>query len=134
MPLLPHSGHFFWYICFSYLRYAWYVYGDSFQLNFAVLYQDYEAMVAQLEHQFRLGRLSIQGLWFYCQVSLLSLNFFIIDTGIPCSRILIRQENVFQPMMASMQALATVIRKASANNFTGSAVLNLLQSQVESYN
>lgn len=28
---------------------------------------DYQAMVAQLEHQFRLRRLSIQGLWFYCQ-------------------------------------------------------------------
>ncbi|KAL5767132.1 hypothetical protein ACOSQ2_013915 [Xanthoceras sorbifolium] len=63
---------------------------------------DYEAMVAQLEHQFRLGRLSIQGLWFYCQ-----------------------------PMMASMQALSTVIRKALANNFAGSAVLNLLQSQAK---
>ena len=35
-------------------------------------YQDHQAMVAQLEHQFRLGRLSIQGLWFYCQV--LSVN------------------------------------------------------------
>ncbi|XXG62299.1 hypothetical protein AAC387_Pa05g0682 [Persea americana] len=32
---------------------------------------DYQAMVAQLEHQFRLGRLSIQGLWFYCQRRLL---------------------------------------------------------------
>ncbi|KAB2096467.1 hypothetical protein ES319_A01G110200v1 [Gossypium barbadense] len=31
---------------------------------------DYQAMVAQLEHQFRLRRLSIQGLWFYCQVLL----------------------------------------------------------------
>ncbi|RVX08719.1 Gamma-tubulin complex component 2 [Vitis vinifera] len=53
---------------------------------------DYQAMVAQLEHQFRLGRLSIQGLWFYCQ-----------------------------PMMGSMLALSTVIHKASANNFMGSA-------------
>lgn len=32
--------------------------------------------------------------------------------------------------MGSMQALYTVIQKASANNFAGSAVLNLLQSQV----
>ncbi|KDO46658.1 hypothetical protein CISIN_1g0053062mg, partial [Citrus sinensis] len=59
-------------------------------------------MVAQLEHQFRLGRLSIQGLWFYCQ-----------------------------PMLGSMQAVSAVIHKASANNFTGSAVLNLLQSQAK---
>ncbi|XP_047338918.1 gamma-tubulin complex component 2 [Impatiens glandulifera] len=60
---------------------------------------DYQAMVAQLEHQFRLGRLSIQGLWFYCQP------------------------------MGIMQALSIVIQKASANNFAGSTVLNLLQSQ-----
>ncbi|PPD91995.1 hypothetical protein GOBAR_DD11060 [Gossypium barbadense] len=63
---------------------------------------DYQAMVAQLEHQFRLRRLSIQGLWFYCQ-----------------------------PMTGSMQALSTVIRKVSANNYAGSAVLNLLQSQAK---
>ncbi|GFZ14546.1 Spc97 / Spc98 family of spindle pole body (SBP) component [Actinidia rufa] len=59
-------------------------------------------MVAQLEHQFRLGRLSIQGLWFYCQ-----------------------------PMMGSMQALSIVVKKASANNSVGSTILNLLQSQTK---
>lgn len=32
--------------------------------------------------------------------------------------------------MASMQALSDVTQKASANDFAGSAVLNLLQSQV----
>lgn len=63
---------------------------------------DYQAMVAQLEHQFRLGKLSIQGFWFYCQ-----------------------------PMMGSMQALSIVIKKSTANNFIGSAVLNLLQSQAK---
>ncbi|GFP79081.1 protein tesmin/tso1-like cxc 2 [Phtheirospermum japonicum] len=62
--------------------------------------QDYQAMVAQLEHQFRLGKLSVQGLWFYCQ-----------------------------PMMESMKALSILIKKASAANFIGSTVLNLLQSQ-----
>ncbi|KAM7279578.1 hypothetical protein ACFE04_006712 [Oxalis oulophora] len=74
----------------------------AFAAALRALLLDYHAMVAQLEHQFRLGRLSIQGLWFYCQ-----------------------------PMMASMQALSTVIKNASANNFTGSAVLNLLQSQAK---
>ncbi|KAL8206166.1 hypothetical protein R6Q57_009717 [Mikania cordata] len=72
----------------------------AFAAALRTLLLDYQAMVAQLEHQFRLGRLSIQGLWFYCQ-----------------------------PMMGSMQALSIVIRKASAHNFVGSAVLNLLQSQ-----
>jgi hypothetical protein len=33
-----------------------------------ICHQDYQAMIAQLEHQFRLGRLSVQGLWFFCQV------------------------------------------------------------------
>ncbi|XP_022887329.1 gamma-tubulin complex component 2 [Olea europaea var. sylvestris] len=72
----------------------------AFAAALRALLLDYQAMVAQLEHQFRLGRLSIQGLWFYCQ-----------------------------PMMGSMQALSIVIKKASANNFTGSAVLNLLHTQ-----
>ncbi|XP_012067054.1 gamma-tubulin complex component 2 isoform X2 [Jatropha curcas] len=74
----------------------------AFAAALRALLLDYQAMVAQLEHQFRLGRLSIQGLWFYCQ-----------------------------PMMGSMQALSTVVKKASINNFTGSAVLNLLQSQAK---
>ncbi|KAJ0080147.1 hypothetical protein Patl1_23964 [Pistacia atlantica] len=74
----------------------------AFAASLRAFLLDYEAMVAQLEHQFRLGRLSVQGLWFYCQ-----------------------------PMMGSMLALSTVIHKASANNFVGSAVLNLLQSQAK---
>lgn len=74
----------------------------AFSAALRALLIDYQAMVAQLEHQFRLGRLSLQGLWFYCQ-----------------------------PMMRSMQALSTVIQMASVNNFSGSAVLNLLQSQAK---
>lgn len=74
----------------------------AFAAALRALLLDYQAMIAQLEHQFRLGRLSIQGLWFYCQ-----------------------------PMMTSMQALTIVVRKASAHNFVGSAVLNLLQSQAK---
>ncbi|KAK4785853.1 hypothetical protein SAY86_002542 [Trapa natans] len=74
----------------------------SFTAALRELLLDYQAMVAQLEHQFRLGRLSIQGLWFYCQ-----------------------------PLMVSMQALSVVIQKASTSNSTGSALLNLLQSQAK---
>ncbi|GLT40936.1 hypothetical protein SLA2020_150320 [Shorea laevis] len=74
----------------------------AFAAALRALLLDYQAMVAQLEHQFRLGRLSVQGLWFYCQ-----------------------------PMMGSMQALSIVIQKASATNLAGSAVLNLLQSQAK---
>ncbi|PHT90942.1 Gamma-tubulin complex component 2 [Capsicum annuum] len=74
----------------------------AFAAALRALLLDYQAMVAQLEHQFRLGKLSIQGLWFYCQ-----------------------------PMMGSMQALSLVVKKAAANNCSGSAVLNLLQSQAK---
>ncbi|XP_014516269.1 gamma-tubulin complex component 2 isoform X1 [Vigna radiata var. radiata] len=74
----------------------------AFSAALRALLLDYQAMVAQLEHQFRFGRLSLQGLWFYCQ-----------------------------PMMRSMQALSIVIQKASVNNISGSAVLNLLQSQAK---
>ncbi|XP_074579090.1 gamma-tubulin complex component 2 isoform X2 [Curcuma longa] len=63
---------------------------------------DYQAMVAQLEHQFRLGRLSVQALWFFCQ-----------------------------PMMGSFNALSIVVEKASSNNFCGATTLNLLQSQAK---
>uniref|UniRef100_A0A453CC61 Gamma-tubulin complex component n=1 Tax=Aegilops tauschii subsp. strangulata TaxID=200361 RepID=A0A453CC61_AEGTS len=63
---------------------------------------DYQAMVAQLEHQFRLGRLSVQGLWFFCQ-----------------------------RMMSSLNALAVLIEKAMSNNTSGSATLNLLHSQAK---
>ncbi|CAN4078452.1 unnamed protein product [Withania somnifera] len=74
----------------------------AFAAALRALLLDYQAMVAQLEHQFRLGKLSIQGLWFYCQ-----------------------------PMVGSMQALSMVVKKAAANNCVGSAVLNLLQSQAK---
>ncbi|KAJ4747995.1 Gamma-tubulin complex component [Rhynchospora pubera] len=63
---------------------------------------DYQAMVAQLEHQFRLGKLSSQGLWFFCQ-----------------------------RMMSSMNALAVLVEKAITDNVSGSATLNLLVSQVK---
>lgn len=62
--------------------------------------QDYHAMVAQLEHQFRLGRLSLQGLWFFCQ-----------------------------PMMGAMQALSSVVQKATRNSYSGAGILNLLDNQ-----
>ncbi|XP_019194204.1 PREDICTED: gamma-tubulin complex component 2 [Ipomoea nil] len=74
----------------------------AFAAALRALLLDYQAMVAQLEHQFRLGRLSIQGLWFYCQ-----------------------------PMMGSMQALSIVVKKASGSDISGSAVINLLQSQAK---
>ncbi|CAN6195447.1 unnamed protein product [Urochloa humidicola] len=64
--------------------------------------QDYQVMVAQLEHQFRLGRLSVQGLWFFCQ-----------------------------RMASSLIALAVLVEKATSNNTSGSATLNLLQSQAK---
>ncbi|GER28287.1 gamma-tubulin complex component [Striga asiatica] len=76
--------------------------GSSHPFPFCFFKLDYQAMVAQLEHQFRLGKLSIQGLWFYCQ-----------------------------PMMGSMLALSILIKKASASNSIGSVVLNLLQSQAK---
>lgn len=72
----------------------------AFSAALRALLLDYQAMVAQIEHQFRLGRLSVQGLWFYCQ-----------------------------PMMGSLRALSIVVEKASSCNISGSAMLNLLQSQ-----
>lgn len=85
-------------------------------------------MVAQLEHQFRLGRLSIQGLWFYCQVCLFSTVLFSLYNFLLESSLMV-VKSMSQPMMGTMQALCIVVKKVSAHNFVGSAVLNLLQSQ-----
>ncbi|XP_077239980.1 gamma-tubulin complex component 2-like [Tasmannia lanceolata] len=74
----------------------------AFAAALRTLLLDYQAMVAQLEHQFLLGRLSIQGLWFFCQ-----------------------------PMVGSLHALSTMIEKASTDNCSGSSVLNLLQIQAK---
>lgn len=74
----------------------------AFAAALRALLLDYQAMVAQLEHQFLLGRLSVQGLWFFCQ-----------------------------PMMGSLHALSIVVEKASSNNFSGATTLNLLQSQAK---
>lgn len=86
-------------------------------------------MVAQLEHQFRLGKLSVQGLWFYCQVLLPYLTYCIPQHP-PSLHIKVIKFFPMQPMLGAMQALTIVIKNASTSNFIGSAVLNLLQSQV----
>ncbi|OAE24597.1 hypothetical protein AXG93_1603s1080 [Marchantia polymorpha subsp. ruderalis] len=72
----------------------------AFSAALRAILQDYHAMIAQLEHQFRLTRLSLQGLWFFCQ-----------------------------PMMGAMQALSAVVQKAMMKNLSGAAILNLLQTQ-----
>jgi hypothetical protein len=41
--------------------------------------QDYQTMDAQLEHRFPLGRLYVQGLWFFYHVSFLLLHFPLIS-------------------------------------------------------
>ncbi|KAH9618081.1 hypothetical protein KSS87_009688 [Heliosperma pusillum] len=74
----------------------------AFASALRALLLDYQARVAQLEHQFRLKKLSLQGLWFYCQ-----------------------------PIMGSMKAMRSVIQKASTDDCVGVDVLNLLQSQVK---
>ncbi|XP_078447236.1 spc97 / Spc98 family of spindle pole body (SBP) component [Wolffia australiana] len=73
---------------------------QAFAAALRALLLDYQTMVAQLEHQFRLGRLSVQGLWFFCQ-----------------------------PMIGSMHALSTVIKQISTDDLSGAATLNLLQNQ-----
>ncbi|GKA00615.1 Orf y, partial [Tanacetum coccineum] len=108
----------------------------AFVAALRALLLSHQAMVAQLEHQFRLGRLSIQGLWFYCQVENIATIIWATD-HILTGSYLETQElekllySVVGPMMGWMQALSIVIKKASAQNFVGSAVLNLLQSQAK---
>ncbi|PKA60604.1 Gamma-tubulin complex component 4 like [Apostasia shenzhenica] len=99
-------------LCEDYVLISWFIevkshsgnglVNHAFAAALRALLLDYQAMVAQLEHQFRLGRLSVQGLWFFCQ-----------------------------PMMGALRSLSIVIKKASVNNFSGSATLNLLHSQAK---
>lgn len=86
-------------------------------------------MVAQLEHQFRLGRLSVQGLWFFCQVNVILVELFTTAGCYVIANFLYLMSNI-QPMMAALHALSIVIEKASSGNLFGSGTLNLLQSQV----
>lgn len=83
-------------------------------------------MVAQLEHQFRLGRLSVQGLWFFCQVSFILLHLLSLIIGFSIKTYV----SLWQRMMSSLNALAVLVEKATSNNTSGSATLNILQSQV----
>ncbi|KAG0591209.1 hypothetical protein KC19_1G158300 [Ceratodon purpureus] len=72
----------------------------AFAAGLRAILQDYHAMVAQLEHQFRLGRLSLPGLWFFVQ-----------------------------PMMGAMQCLSTVLKTAIVQGASGATLLNLLHNQ-----
>lgn len=72
----------------------------AFASGLRAILQDYHAMVAQLEHQFRLGRLSLPGLWFFVQ-----------------------------PMIGAMQCLSTVLQIASMQGASGATLLNLLHNQ-----
>ncbi|XP_024392107.1 gamma-tubulin complex component 2 isoform X3 [Physcomitrium patens] len=72
----------------------------AFAAGLRAILQDYHAMVAQLEHQFRLSRLSLPGLWFFVQ-----------------------------PMMGAMQCLSSVSQAAAMQSARGAVLLNLLHNQ-----
>ena len=58
---------------------------------------DWNLMVAQLEHQLRSGRLTLQGMWFYCE-----------------------------PALGAMQVLAEIAGQAAGDDMRGAALLNLM--------
>ena len=59
--------------------------------------QDWELMIAQLEHQLRNGKLTLQGLWYYVQ-----------------------------PPMAALKLVASIAAEASARRLCGASLLSLL--------
>eukprot|EP00873_Tetraselmis_striata_P043027 jgi/Tetstr1/463291/TSEL_008215.t1 len=67
------------------------------------LLHDWHLMVAQLEHQFRTGYLSVQALWFYCQ----------------------------EPQ-ASLALLAAIAAEAASKRLRGPELLNLLHARANS--
>ena len=54
--------------------YGWGTVAQSVAACMRALLDDWEVMVMQLEHQLRVGRLSLQGLWFHCQQPLVTLR------------------------------------------------------------
>ena len=68
------------------------------------LFKDYYIFVAQLEHQFRKGVLTLQKIWFY-----------------------------IQPSMKTIDILATVAMMIEKGNCKGAAILTLLHEKTESY-
>ena len=63
---------------------------------------DWNLMVAQLEHQLRTGRLTLQGMWFYCQ-----------------------------PTVSALRILAEIAGRAAAERLRGAALLNLLHGMAQ---
>lgn len=54
--------------------YGWGTVAQSVAACMRSLLDDWEVMVMQLEHQLRVGQLSLQGLWFHCQQPLITLR------------------------------------------------------------
>ena len=65
------------------------------------LLKDYYVLVAQMEHQFKLGSLTLQRMWFY-----------------------------LQPCLHTLEVVAAVARQISVGNCRGAAVLTLLHERV----
>lgn len=116
--------------------------------SYLLCLQDYHAMVAQLDHQFRLGRLSLPGLWFFVQVTLSPRSFlgdrsscvysvalqYILHFCSPYHPADICTQIVhIQPMIGAMQCLSTVLQTASVEGASGAALLNLLHNQVSCF-
>lgn len=62
------------FVCDVWSRLPQFEHDEAHRMSWLLCRQDYHAMVAQLEHQFRLQRLSLPGLWFFVQVTYLSAS------------------------------------------------------------
>lgn len=138
------SWQLFPFVCDVWSRLPQFEHDEAHRMSWLLCRQDYHAMVAQLEHQFRLQRLSLPGLWFFVQVTYLSassqannktryfddilswLRIFYQIMLMTCTFTSI----CIQPMIGAMQCLSTVLQTALMQNASGAALLNLLHNQV----
>uniref|UniRef100_A0A7N0ZTG9 Gamma-tubulin complex component n=1 Tax=Kalanchoe fedtschenkoi TaxID=63787 RepID=A0A7N0ZTG9_KALFE len=98
----------------------------AFTAALGALLLDYQAMVAQLEHQFRLRRLSIQGLWFYIQALSIVIKKVIADDLMGSSVLNLLQSQA--KAMAGDSAVRSLLEKMA--QCASSAYLSILERWV----
>lgn len=81
-------------------RYEWGLVSQALAGAMRGVLQDWELMIAQLEHQLRNGKLTLQGLWYYVQ-----------------------------PPMAALKLVASIAAEASARRLRGASLLSLLHAK-----
>lgn len=89
-------------------------------------------MVAQLEHQLRGGKLTLQALWYYVQPPLTGASACAAVVGSSCARQPQAGADACSPcpsLPAALKLVASLAAEASARRLRGAALLDLLHAR-----